>query len=190
MLQYAGLCIAMGLLACTGPVARDHQVTRLGVVSRFPDERWCLAVADSSLRVGKRIAVATIPIVGASSEVQHGLMEIAEVHPGACVGLWGAYGDADYIVTPVEGSFAEYSGGPAVALVGGTTAFIVEDTLLQVDLDADGQSETFRSCTSQEGLHLTLWDGDPLSSARIWHVYFYLGYDVEPSCVEADYAPA
>ncbi|MCI0689673.1 MAG: hypothetical protein L0Y54_20920 [Sporichthyaceae bacterium] len=45
----------------------------------------------------------------------------------------------------------------------------------------------FRACTSSEGLHLTAWSGTPLQSTRIWHRYYYLGYDVEPSCVEADY---
>jgi hypothetical protein len=44
-----------------------------------------------------------------------------------------------------------------------------------------------RSCTSSEGLHLTLWSGEPLKSTRLWHMYYYLGYDVEPTCQPADY---
>ncbi len=43
-----------------------------------------------------------------------------------------------------------------------------------------------RSCTSREGLHLTIWEGEPLKTRRLWHHYWYLGYDVEPSCVDAD----
>jgi hypothetical protein len=43
-----------------------------------------------------------------------------------------------------------------------------------------------RSCTSREGLHLTAWAGTPLTSQRLWHQYYYLGYDVEPSCDERD----
>ena len=39
-----------------------------------------------------------------------------------------------------------------------------------------------RSCTSREGVHLTAWAGAPLTSQRLWHQYYYLGYDVEPSC--------
>jgi hypothetical protein len=27
---------------------------------------------------------------------------------------------------------------------------------------------------------------DPLQSRRLWHQYFYLGYDVEPSCKDGD----
>lgn len=44
-----------------------------------------------------------------------------------------------------------------------------------------------RGCTSNEGLHLTLWSGKPLEGKRLWHMYYYLGYDVEPTCQSADY---
>ena len=43
----------------------------------------------------------------------------------------------------------------------------------------------FRQCTSQEGLHLTAWRGN----RRTWHEYWYLGYDVEPTCSEKESAP-
>jgi hypothetical protein len=44
-----------------------------------------------------------------------------------------------------------------------------------------------RGCTSSEGLHLTLWAGEPLKGRRLWHTYYYLGYDVESTCQPADY---
>jgi hypothetical protein len=44
-----------------------------------------------------------------------------------------------------------------------------------------------RACASSEGLHLTLWSGAPLKGTRLWHLYYYLGYDVEPTCQSADY---
>jgi len=55
---------------------------------------------------------------------------------------------------------------------------------------ASGRSSSniaFRSCTSREGVHLTAWQGKPLKGHRLWHEYFYLGYDVEPSCTPKDY---
>jgi hypothetical protein len=55
------------------------------------------------------------------------------------------------------------------------------------DLDPDGVRETFRDCTSHEGVHLTIWSGQPLTGSRRWHAYFYLGYETEPSCVERDF---
>lgn len=50
------------------------------------------------------------------------------------------------------------------------------------DLDGDGIEESFRSCTSSEGFHLTVWSGRALTGTRKWHSYYYLGYDVEPTC--------
>jgi hypothetical protein len=47
----------------------------------------------------------------------------------------------------------------------------------------------FRTCASEEGIHATAWSGVPLVAPRRWHAYYYLGYDVEPDCTNADYAP-
>jgi hypothetical protein len=55
------------------------------------------------------------------------------------------------------------------------------------DLNGDGVQETFRDCTSREGVHLTIWSGEPLKGSKLWHAYFYLGYDTEPSCVDRDF---
>lgn len=58
------------------------------------------------------------------------------------------------------------------------------------DLDGDGTLEHFRSCTSSEGIHLTIWaPPKPLVGKRLWHAYYYLGYDTQPSCKPADVAP-
>ena len=58
----------------------------------------------------------------------------------------------------------------------------------QISLRLSQQHEDvrIRLCPSREGLHLTAWDGEPLKSRRLWHQYYYLGYDVEPSCTEED----
>ena len=79
---------------------------------------------------------------------------------------------------------------PAFALASYQGNLTVTDTGVIGDLDGDGQPETFRSCTSSEGVHLTVWKGKPLSGLRKWHSYYYLGYDVEPDCTEADTKPA
>jgi len=55
---------------------------------------------------------------------------------------------------------------------------------LRADLDGDGKPESFKACTSSEGVHLTVWSGTPLKAGgvRRWHAYYYLDYDTEPSC--------
>lgn len=73
-------------------------------------------------------------------------------------------------------------------------ALLLEDGILTAsgrgilgDIDHDGIVEQLRVCTSNEGLHLTIWSGAPLVGPRRWHRYFFLGYDVEPSCTAKDY---
>ncbi len=74
----------------------------------------------------------------------------------------------------------------AVALVGAVTPAPVAGGTVTLRLSAAYPRVRVRSCTSQEGVHLTAWTGVPLQSRRLWHTYFYLGYDVEPSCQDAD----
>lgn len=50
-----------------------------------------------------------------------------------------------------------------------------------------GERLYFRSCTSGEGMHLTMWSGTPLTGQRVWHRYHYLGYDVEADCKPKDF---
>jgi hypothetical protein len=59
-----------------------------------------------------------------------------------------------------------------------------------VDLGGRSSRARVRNCTSQEGLHLTVWRAEPLASERLWHEYWYLGYDTEPSCEKRDYEEA
>lgn len=56
----------------------------------------------------------------------------------------------------------------------------------RIDVDGDGSLESFAQCTSAEGVHVTAWAGEPLTGRRIWYAYHYLGYDVEPTCSEAE----
>jgi len=50
-----------------------------------------------------------------------------------------------------------------------------------------GERLHFRTCTSGEGMHLTMWSGAPLTGERVWHRYHYLGYDVEADCDPKDF---
>ena len=64
---------------------------------------------------------------------------------------------------------------------------VINKGIASVDLNDDKKAEYFRKCTSMEGVHFTVWTGKPLVGKRIWHNYYYLGYDVEPSCKEKDF---
>ena len=51
-----------------------------------------------------------------------------------------------------------------------------------------GQRElNFRACTSTEGVHFSAWSGTLPKEKMVWRRYFYLGYDVEPTCAEREF---
>ena len=56
------------------------------------------------------------------------------------------------------------------------------------DVDGDRHDEFFRSCTSAEGVHFTIWTDAALTGSRRWHQYQPLGYDVSPTCTPAETA--
>lgn len=62
------------------------------------------------------------------------------------------------------------------------------DTMPTLRLGSPALTIRVRSCASSEGLHVTLWDGEPLHSRRLWHAYYYVGYDLTPNCEPGDYA--
>jgi hypothetical protein len=176
----------VGVAGCKPAPPGDAPAQSIAVVGELPNGLYCMAVADSGLAVGDQIKVASVPLERSGSS-QSGVMAVTERFPGACVGLWGSHGDVDYLVAPSDGWVPAYDIGPGVALVGGPRVVAIDSAGTQADLDGDGSLETFRACTSHEGIHLTLWLGEPLQSVRVWHGYFFLGYEVEPSCVPADY---
>ena len=45
----------------------------------------------------------------------------------------------------------------------------------------------FRVCNSMEGFHFTVWDGEPLKGARMWHRYQWVDYSMDTSsCSDAE----
>ena len=77
-----------------------------------------------------------------------------------------------------------------IALPGRIVSREIPGGQISLRLDERYPNVRVRLCTSSEGLHLTAWAGEPLKTRRLWHQYYYLGYDVEPSCTEEDFRDA
>ena len=73
-----------------------------------------------------------------------------------------------------------------IAVTGPATLSAGNDNTVAGRLDPGANMVMFRSCASSEGLHLTVWSGEPLKSVRLWHAYHHLDYDVEPTCTAQD----
>ena len=90
-----------------------------------------------------------------------------------------------YVLTRTAGAMPQDANG--IAIIDPARRAWVRRGRAQIDLDGDGRLEQFRICTSNEGLHFTVWTGAPLHGVRRWHQYYSLGYDTVPSCSPKDY---
>lgn len=78
--------------------------------------------------------------------------------------------------------------GPFIGVaVSGTNFLSVINNDVVLALAASRGLVYFRSCTSNEGMYFSLWLGQPLKGQKLWLSYYYLGYDLDPSCEENDF---
>lgn len=73
----------------------------------------------------------------------------------------------------------------AVAILTTATPTRVGDTV-SMRLGDDRPDIRARWCASYEGIHFTLWAGEPLKAPRIWHAYFSAGGNLRPTCEPGD----
>ena len=83
---------------------------------------------------------------------------------------------------------------PLIAVVGSAAAssFLVENLSVQADLDQTQTKNTFRACGANDGIHLTVWRGIPVSGTRVCAGYYYEAGNpgTLPTCTPAELAPA
>jgi hypothetical protein len=163
-------------------LARDTEPRhRIGVVTVD-----CVALAGPELPPGTELTVADVDVRTGTSN-SHVFRATVAQRPSECSAASHMHGALYYAVA--------WSGTkPEVGFLG--IAFLGKVSTRRVgshvtfDLGGEAAAAEVRSCTSQEGIHLTVWSGEPLTSKRLWHEYWYLGYDAEPSCEKLDYEEA
>jgi hypothetical protein len=138
-----------------------------------------LAMDGSPLAVGTVLTAVTID----TPQQAHRVVVASRLPEPEAMRRFGTPGPY-YVVTPESGSSAP--SGLAIAVLG-RPEIVRVGTAAGLQVGTPPITMRVRSCTSSEGLHLTLWDGEPLESNRVWHAYHYLGYDVTPNCLPADY---
>jgi len=52
----------------------------------------------------------------------------------------------------------------------------------RVDLDQNGRSEVFSSCATTEGVKFTVWTDKAYQGEPRWSGYYYLDYEMKPTC--------
>ena len=170
-------------------------------------DRWCAEFENEQLAVGD-----TVTLIWPDSSTDAPAFVTTHViatRPGRCAQLRGDTTDLDdpalgpvhelaLTGIPDSATLAELAGSPAMAIRGTARWTRGPDGFPRADLDGDENVEVARLCTSNEGIHLTLWTvvdtagtGQPREHRR-WRAYQSLGYDVEPSCTarETDDPPS
>jgi hypothetical protein len=149
----------------------------------------CLEIRNPNLRVGRRL-----PFVVAGGPQTSGEIEITGKLDRACGN--GPQKQTPNRETHDRDAIAHYKfkivrgtlpkSVPALALANFIGVMTAQREGIGADLDHNGRIEFFRSCTSSEGVHITIWTGKPLEGTRRWHGYYALSYDVDADCTEAD----
>lgn len=155
-------------------------VASIGVAAASPDGQICVAMPAPPLAPGTAVTLIQ------PDHRQAVLVAIIDRPVPACERLERALVPAPYYLARRTTTTASDSGTLWIALSGRLGTRRAGSGAIVVQLNAAYPNAQVRLCTSQEGVHLTVWAGAPLKSRRLWHEYYYLGYDVEPSCEERD----
>lgn len=155
--------------------------THIGVAEVRNDGSGCLTIRNDALRENE-----TIDLVSPNKPQTHITARIENKLSQTCSANAVIQADASFYSIRVKQDEAKPT-GPAIAIAGIKGDIEVREGVVRADLNGDGRLESFRQCASAEGLHLTVWEGEPLKGRRLWHGWYYLGYDVEPGCSQGDY---
>jgi hypothetical protein len=179
--------------AKAGPIAQTSLAyeERIGVAELELDmSEGCLAVRNPSIKPGVKVTFVdqgdAMQLNKAPGIIEGSVVDRLSQECGKDIatGNSGGSGFAFYRIRTVK----EWQGNRFVfAIVDPSGPIALRNRKVEVDLDGDGTTESFRVCSSAEGVHYQVWSGEPLQGKPRWHWYVYAGYDTEPSCTEKDY---
>lgn len=136
----------------------------------------CFSIHDSHLQAGD---IVTLVVPSQPQSVVEA--EIAGAAESGCPGAKDSDLSA-YQLKIIKGTVPNFM--PLIAIAGKSAKFRLNHR--SVYANYKGKRNSFRTCTSADGVHLTVWEGKPLEGTRLWHQYYYLGQDLEPDCTSKD----
>jgi hypothetical protein len=162
-------------------IATGDFSNRLGVLLSTREGQSCLTITDSDLPPGT-------PVLVVAADEPHGRLQglIEARRSRQCrkpTDEWGTVimdkaSFYDVVFPPgVPGV------GEAIAVAARPNAVEKENGVVKIDIDGDGRPESFGSCTSREGTHLTVTTSSGSKAIERWEAYVYVPYDLEPTCM-------
>jgi hypothetical protein len=145
-----------------------------GVAEIETDSTGCVSTNGWRLASGDTLLIAMIEPPGIATGV------VGRQLPGPCQPHGEVIGDSVFVYALHFRSHGEIEPGLGAGVLAPNLTESVDSTGVKVWISGEAQPYTFRYCTSMEGIHITGWHGQQ----RVWHEYYYLGYDVEPDCTD------
>ena len=166
------------------PIKASELKSRIGNVEAFT-KGLCFKIENPGLKPGDKVQIIITELPQKTA-----LAEVVKKEECERVEYQGELdsirAEHDYILKEANGDSLN-NAGYGIGLVNPAGTSKAAGKFIAFDIDNDKSDEYFRECTSNEGLHLTVWKGKPLTGKRIWHSYYHFGYDTEPDCKEKDY---
>ena len=139
---------------------------RIGVAVQT-DSRTCLAIHNSTLASGTRITLVS-PVAPQSFTPA----TIAGVSSSPCPIAKEVEPDLfSYALDVSQNQIPKLA--PLIAAIASPSSFRTVNDTVEVDLNQNGRLSTFRACDSDDGVHLTMWSGNPLNGVVLWRGYYY-----------------
>ena len=175
------LAASSGFAAETGSGAPFDVIRDIGLFAAKPQAEFCLSIKNPALRRGQEITLIWAPIGDLlfKPEIRYG--RVVEKLSEPCDSFNRGDGDAAYRLEAGELEPLRIY----FAIVGRHNQFTISPGGVRGIVGSNELS--FRSCTSMEGIHFSIWRSEALAGIKIWHEYYYLGYDTEPTCKEAEF---
>lgn len=154
----------------------------VGLFAASHDQQFCLSIKNGKLKSEQEVTLLWLPITDISQTAEIRFAAVRKVLTVQCDAINRVHGDAAYDLNAGKLEWEKIY----IAIVGKHAALQRVRGRVEGKLDSRG-NVTFRACSSREGLHFSAWAGGVINRKKIWHRYYYLGYDVEPTCNDADF---
>lgn len=173
--------------AATGSAPVDYS-SRIGVAVRTAS-RTCVAIKNGALQGNSPVTL--VLTVSPQKFVE---ARISGPAASPCpITKEAAPETSNYEISlPASSNIPELAPMIAVAGSAAASSFLLENISVQADLDQTHTKNTFRTCGANDGIHLTVWRGIPVTGTRVWSGYYYEAGNpgTLPTCVAAELAPA
>lgn len=191
--------LLMMLISCSkGPTANNSQASvggamdvnysaRIGVAVRT-NSRTCVAVKDATLQPGSAVTVVVplSPQTFTDAQVSAPSSEACPIREEASPGV-----SSYELSLPSSANVPKLV--PLIAVVGASSGsgFAMDNLNVQADLAQTHAKDTFRACGASDGVHLSVWQGVPVTGTLLWTGHYSeVGTPSElPACTAMEMGP-